>query len=103
MARDLAQLGYEPLVAVTELDVVCHLQNREAQLHAVVAELSLDAPLSFGLLEFMKDGFPAVCRIAVARGSREKELSRAVVLVHADHAIDCPWTRPMLIGALGPQ
>jgi hypothetical protein len=99
MARDIAHLGYAPLVAVTEIDVVRHLH--EGELRAVITELSLDAPISLGLFEFMKDSFPFVRRIAVARGIGERELARALVLALADHALDFPWTPTMLIRALG--
>lgn len=99
MARDVAYLGYAPLLAVTEFDVVRYLH--EGELRAVITELSLDAHISLGLFEFMRDSFPFVRRVAVARGIGERELARALVLAQADHALDLPWTPTMLLRALG--
>lgn len=101
MARDLVAIGYEPLVAVTRFEVIRRLRDRDANLRAVVAELSAHAPSSTDMFEFVKEAFPRVRRVAVAKGAGDKELARALVLAHVDDAVDLPWTRVMLKRALG--
>lgn len=101
--NDLRSLGHDVVGVATPLDALSLLSSDTHRIVAVVAGCDLAHADPLGFLNFLKDAYPRIRRVALPGDSRPKQLERAIATGVVDAVLNSPWDSDSLSKALRPS
>jgi DNA-binding NarL/FixJ family response regulator len=101
--NDLRSLGHEVVGVATPLDALSLLSSDTHRIVAVIAGCDLAHADPLGFLNFLKDAYPRIRRVALPGDSRPKQFDRAIATGVVESVLNSPWNSDSLSEALRPS
>jgi hypothetical protein len=99
--EDVRSLGRDVVAVVTPLDALSLLSSDTHHIVAAVVACDFARADPLGFLNFMKDAYPHIRRIALVGKSRPGQLDRAIATGVVEAILGEPWGIDLLSQALG--
>jgi CheY-like chemotaxis protein len=101
--NDLRAIGYDVAAAATPLDAISLLSGDTHRIVAVVVGCDLACADLPGFLNFLRDAYPQIRRVALSGDSRPTQLERAITSGLVEAVLRQPWDSDSLSEALRPS
>lgn len=100
LARQLRGVGQTPIAALTRLEIVRLMSDPAQRIIGVVVDLAADPLYAAEVLDFARESYPGVVRIAIGNGVDQHEFPWSFGCAHANAVLESPWSRSELRHAL---